>query len=145
MKNPEVYQLFVYGSLRSGFRSSAYEYISRYFDLVGEAKVKGELYDLGSYPAAKPTNNSKFIIGELYRIRNEKEFTWAIGQLDDYEGVSVDFDEMQLYRREITEVHIDNKVTNAWIYWYVGDVKDKPVIDSGDVLQYMEQKKQSLS
>ena len=145
MKNPEVYQLFVYGSLRSGFHSPAYEYISRYFDLVGEAKVKGELYDLGTYPAARPTDNNKFIVGELYRIRNENEFTWAIGQLDDYEGVSVDFDEMQLYRREITEVHIDNKVTNAWIYWYVGDVKGKPVIDSGDVLQYMEQKKQSLS
>jgi len=145
MKNQEVYQLFVYGSLRSGFRSPAYEYISRYFDLVGEGKVKGELYDLGTYPAARPTDNNKFIIGELYRIRNEKEFAWAIGQLDDYEGVSVDFDEMQLYRREITEVHIDNKVTNAWIYWYVGDVKDKPVIDSGDVLQYMEQKKQTLS
>ena len=145
MKNQEVYQLFVYGSLRSGFRSPAYEYISRYFDLVGEGKVKGELYDLGTYPAARPTDNNKFIIGELYRIRNEKEFAWAIGQLDDYEGVSVDFDEMQLYRREITEVHIDNKVTKAWIYWYVGDVKDKPVIDSGDVLQYMEQKKQSLS
>ena len=144
MKNQEVYQLFVYGSLRSGFRSPAYEYISRYFDLVGEGKVKGELYDLGTYPAARPTDNNKFIIGELYRIRNEKEFAWAIGQLDDYEGVSVAFDEMQLYRREITEVQIDNKITNAWIYWYVGDVKDKPVIDSGDVLQYMEQKKQPL-
>jgi len=145
MKNPEVYQLFAYGSLRSGFRSSAYEYISRYFDIVGNAKVKGELFDLGTYPAAKPTDKNKFIIGELYRIKNEKEFSWAIGQLDDYEGVDVAFDEMQLYRREITEVHIDNKITNAWIYWYVGDVKDKPVIDSGDVLQYMEQKKQSLS
>ena len=135
----------MYGSLRSGFRSSAYEYISRYFDLVGEGKVKGELYDLGTYPAARPTDNNKFIIGELYRIRNEKEFAWAIGQLDDYEGVNVAFDEMLLYRREITEVQVDNKITNAWIYWYVGDVKDKPVIDSGDVLQYMEQKKQSLS
>jgi len=145
MKNPEVYQLFAYGSLRSGFHSSAYEYISRYFDIVGNAKVKGELFDLGTYPAAKPTDKNKFIIGELYRIKNEKEFSWAIGQLDDYEGVDVAFDEMQLYRREITEVHIDNKITNAWIYWYVGDVKDKPVIDSGDVLQYMEQKKQSLS
>ena len=145
MKNPEVYQLFAYGSLRSGFRSSAYEYISRYFDIVGNAKVKGELFDLGTYPAAKPTDKNKFIIGELYRIKNEKEFSWAIGQLDDYEGVDVAFDEMQLYRREITEVHIDNKITNAWIYWYIGDVKDKPVIDSGDVLQYMEQKKQSLS
>jgi gamma-glutamylcyclotransferase (GGCT)/AIG2-like uncharacterized protein YtfP len=145
MKSPEVYQFFAYGSLRSGFRSPAYEYISRYFDLVGDAKVKGELFDLGTYPAAKPTGTNKFIIGELYRIRNEKEFAWAIGQLDDYEGVNVAFDEMLLYRREITEVQIDNKVTNAWIYWYVGDVKDKPVIESGDVLQYMEQKKQSLS
>ena len=145
MKNPVANQLFVYGSLRSGFHSPAYEYISRYFDLVGEAKVKGELFDLGSYPAAKPTDKNKFIIGELYRIRNENEFGWAMGQLDDYEGVHVDFDETQLYRREITEVHIDDNTTNAWIYWYVGDVKDKPVIDSGDVLQYMEQKKQSLS
>lgn len=145
MKNPEIYQLFVYGSLRSGFHSPAYEYISRYFDLVGNARVKGELFDLGTYPAAKPTVANKFIIGELYRIRNENEFAWAIGQLDDYEGVNAAFDEMQLYRREIAEVHIDNKVTNAWIYWYIGDVNDKPVIDSGDVLQYMEQKKQSLS
>ena len=141
MKDPEVYQLFVYGSLRSGFHSPAYEYISRYFDLVGEAKVKGELFDLGTYPAAKTSNENKFVIGELYRIRNENEFGWAMGQLDDYEGVHVGFDETQLYQREITEVQLDNKATSAWIYWYVGDVKDKPVIASGDVLQYMEQKK----
>lgn len=141
MKNPEVYQLFVYGSLRSGFRSPAYEYISRYFDLVSDAKVKGKLYDLGDYPAAIPTSEDKFIVGELYRIRNEKEFSWAIGQLDDYEGVNVAFDETLLYRRDIAEVHIDDKITPAWIYWYYGDVENKPVIESGDVLQYLEQKK----
>ena len=141
MKRSGICQLFVYGSLRSGFRSPAYEYISRYFDLVGEAKVKGKLFDLGEYPAAKSTDENKFIIGELYKIRNENEFGWAIGQLDDYEGVHVDADETQLYMRDITEVHIDDKITNAWIYWYQGDVNDKPVIESGDVLQYMEQKK----
>ena len=141
MKNPEVYQLFVYGSLSSGFRSPAYEYISRYFDLGGHAKVKGKLYDLGEYPAAKPTNEDKFIIGELYRIRHEKEFSWAIGQLDDYEGVNVAFDETTLYRRDLVEVYIDDKSTSAWIYWYDGDVENKPVIESGDVLQYMEQKR----
>jgi gamma-glutamylcyclotransferase (GGCT)/AIG2-like uncharacterized protein YtfP len=141
MKNPDVYQLFVYGSLRSGFRSPAYEYISRYFDLAGDAKVKGQLFDLGEYPAAQPTIEEKFIIGELYRIRNENEFGWAIGQLDDYEGVHVGFDETQLYRRDITEVFIDDKIIPAWIYWYYGDVENRPVIESGDVLQYMEQKK----
>jgi len=141
MKHPEVYQLFVYGSLRSGFRSPAYEYISRYFDLIGEAKVKGKLFDLGEYPAAKPTDENKFIIGELYKIRSENEFAWAIGQLDDYEGVHVGFDETQLYRRDITEVYVADTITKAWIYWYHGDLNDKPVIESGDVLQYMEQKK----
>jgi gamma-glutamylcyclotransferase (GGCT)/AIG2-like uncharacterized protein YtfP len=141
MKNPEVYQLFVYGSLRSGFRSPAYEYISRYFDLIGEAKVKGRLYDLGDYPAAKPSNENTYIIGELYRIRNEKEFSWAIGQLDDYEGVNVAFDETPLYVRDVAEVHIENTMIPAWIYWYQGDVENKPVISSGDVLQYKEQKK----
>lgn len=145
MKNPDVYQLFVYGSLRSGFRSPAYEYISRYFDLVGDAKVKGKLFDLGDYPAAKPTIEEKFIIGELYRIKHEKEFSWAIGQLDDYEGVDVAFDETALYRRDIAEVFINDTTTPAWIYWYDGDVQDKPVIESGDVLQYMEQKRNFIS
>lgn len=141
MNKTEVYQLFVYGSLRSGFRSPAYEYISRYFDLIGDAKVKGLLYDLGTYPAAKPANENKFIIGELYRIKHEKEFSWAMGQLDDYEGVTVAYDEMQLYRREIAEVHHNNSTTHAWMYWYNGDVREKPVIESGDVLEYMDQKK----
>ena len=141
MKNQEVYQLFVYGSLRSGFRSPAYEYISRYFDLVGEAKVKGELYDLGTYPAARPTDNNKFIIGELYRIRNEKEFAWAIGQLDDYEGVSFEPDEIQLFRRELVDVFKENATTSAWIYWYNGSVEGKPFIESGDLIQYLQQKK----
>ena len=141
MNKAEVYQLFVYGSLRSGFRSPAYEYISRYFDLVGDAKVKGELYDLGDYPAAIPGNENKFIIGELYRIRNTKEFSWAIAQLDDYEGVNVESDEKKLYHREIAEVYVDKNITHAWMYWYSGDVSNKPIIESGDVLQYMKQKK----
>jgi gamma-glutamylcyclotransferase (GGCT)/AIG2-like uncharacterized protein YtfP len=51
-------QLFVYGSLRSGFRSPAYEYISRYFTFVANAKVRGELYDLGSYPAGIKSNGN---------------------------------------------------------------------------------------
>lgn len=141
MKIPEVYQLFVYGSLRSGFRSPAYEYISQYFNLVGPAKVKGTLYDLGNYPAAKPAENENYIIGELYSIKHEKEFDWAIGQLDDYEGVDVAFDEVQLYRRELIEVFCNNQITHAWIYWYNGDVSGKPVVPSGDVLQHMIHKK----
>lgn len=140
MNRIEVYQLFVYGSLRSGFKSPAYEYISRYFTLIGEGKVRAELYDMGTYPAAKPTYEDKFVIGELYRIKHENEFSWAIGQLDDYEGITVDFDEVQLYRKELTEVFINDQITHAWVYWFNGDITGKPLIPSGDMLEFLKQK-----
>ena len=54
-----VYHLFVYGSLRKGFQSDAYQYISRYFKLCGSAKVKGILFDLGPYPAAVPGDDGQ--------------------------------------------------------------------------------------
>jgi len=140
MTNPGVYQLFVYGSLRSGFRSPVYEYISRFFKFIGEAKVKGKLYDMGSYPAGVPAEDESFIIGELYQAKNEHEFSWAIGQLDDYEGVAVEPDEVQLYRREVTEVHLNNDISKAWIYWYNGNVANRPVIASGDMMEYLHKK-----
>ncbi len=141
MTNARVYQLFVYGSLRSGFRSPAYEYISRFFTFIAEAKVRGILYDLGEYPAAVPSTEDKFIIGELYSITNESEFSWAIGQLDDYEGVTVEDDEEKLYYRDLAEVLINDSATSAWMYWYNGDVSGRPQIESGDVLQYIRDKK----
>jgi gamma-glutamylcyclotransferase (GGCT)/AIG2-like uncharacterized protein YtfP len=109
VNDPGIYHLFVYGSLRSGFPSHAYEYISRFFDLKGEAKVKGKLYDLGPYPAAVPTNDDSYITGELYYIKDESEFSWAIGQLDDYEGVNAEKEEVQLYRREPAEIFFNEE------------------------------------
>jgi gamma-glutamylcyclotransferase (GGCT)/AIG2-like uncharacterized protein YtfP len=141
MANPGIYHLFVYGSLRRGFHSHAYEYISRFFNFVGEAKAKGKLYDLGEYPAAIPTLEEVFIKGELYFIQDPSEFSWAIGQLDDYEGVNVEEGEKQLYRRELADVYMNDKIIFAWIYWYNGEVNGKPVVASGDILEYMQAKK----
>jgi len=135
-----IYHLVVYGSLRSGFHSSAYEYISRFFNFIGGAKVKGKLFDMGSYPAAVPVSEDAFVTGELYVIKDDSDFSWAIGQLDDYEGVNVESDEMQLYRRELTDVFINNEITPAWIYWYGGNVSGRPEIVSGDLMEYLQHK-----
>lgn len=132
--------LFVYGSLRSGFNSDAYQYISRYFSFVANAKVKGKLYDLGEYPAALPTDENFFIVGELYWLKNEEEYNWAIEQLDDYEGLNVEAGEKPLYRREIATIFADNKTAEAWIYWYNNDIEGMPFIKSGDVLEYKKLK-----
>jgi gamma-glutamylcyclotransferase (GGCT)/AIG2-like uncharacterized protein YtfP len=136
----ENYNLFVYGSLRSGFRNPVYQYLTKYFHLVGEAVVKGRLYDQGEYPVAKPTGEEKFISGELYAINNPLEFSWAIGQLDDYEGLNAEADETVLYKREEVIAYHNGQPHKAWIYWYNGDVTGKPEIESGDLLQYLQQK-----
>jgi gamma-glutamylcyclotransferase (GGCT)/AIG2-like uncharacterized protein YtfP len=140
MPDQTIYPLFVYGSLLSGFKSPAYEYISRFFNLIGKGKVKGKLYDMGEYPAATPASEDVFIQGESYLIKNESEFSWAIGQLDDYEGITPEPGEVPLYRRELTSVIMDDKTITAWIYWYNGSIIGKPHIASGDVLLWHAKK-----
>ncbi len=135
------YQLFVYGSLRRGFHHAAYEYIRRYFDFVSDARVHGKLYDMGEFPAAVPTTTGEVIIGELYCIREIDELDWALGQLDDYEGVNPEENEPLLYRRDRSIVVLpDGTETTAYIYWFNGDITGKPIIASGDVLQYVSGK-----
>jgi gamma-glutamylcyclotransferase (GGCT)/AIG2-like uncharacterized protein YtfP len=141
MTNPGIFQLFVYGSLRSGFRSPVYEYISRFFTFVGEAKVKGKLFDLGEYPAGIPVTDDVFIKGELYTAKNPQEFSWAIGQLDDYEGLNAEEGEQPLYYRSISTAYIDDQLTDAWVYWYNGDITGKRFVESGDILEYLKNKK----
>ena len=87
---------------------------------------------MGEYPAALPTTEDKFIIGELYKIKNEDEFGWAMGQLDDYEGVVVEDDpQQQLYpmpmnAHERDEVFVgrlrrDETQPNTLNMWFVSD------------------------
>lgn len=100
---------------------------------------------MGEYPAAKPSSEGQLIIGELYVINNKDQFGFAIAQLDDYEGVNGEEGEEALFRREITTVQDeDGKQTEAWVYWFNGSINNNPIIQSGDVLKYLELKKHSL-
>ena len=133
------YSLFVYGSLRRDFGHPAFEYIGRYFQFVAQGEVRGLLYDLGEYPAAIPTNEDRFIVGELYVIKEPGEFSYAIAQLDDYEGLNPEEGE-ELYRREIAQIRTADGTSEAWLYWYNGSVEGYPVIESGDMLAYLKEK-----
>ncbi len=142
MESPASHHLFVYSSLRKGFHQSAYVYITQFFSFVSTAKAKGILSNSGSEPVATPAAENFFIKGELYKLNKEDDFSWVFGQLDDYEGLDTEQGEQPLYRRELTTVYKDDgSVTDAWVYWYNGDVRGKPVITSGNVLEYPELKK----
>ena len=135
-----VFRLFVYGSLRSGFRNPAYEYLTRYFHLMGEAVVQGKFYDKGEYPVAITATGDSFIHGELYESNSPDEFGWAIEQLDDYEGLNVEVGETPMYKRELISAFQNGKACDAWIYWYNGSVENLQEIAIGDVLKYIQQK-----
>ena len=141
--NSTSYKIFVYGSLRSGFRNLAYEYLTRYFKYSGEALVKGKFFDAGSHPVALPTEDEHFILGELYSMHSEDEFSWAFEQLDDYEGLNVETGETPLYKRNLVEVFQNGETEIAWIYWYNKSTEGMPEIETGDVMRYLQQKNQS--
>lgn len=97
---------------------------------------------MGDYPVGTPTSEKYFIRGELYRINDETEFSFAIGQLDDYEGIVPEEEQSSSYKRELALVFREGKdEVYAWTYWYTGEVKGKPVIESGDVMEYVKSKK----
>ena len=140
-RNPSAYvcqQLFVYSSLRKGFHDARYLYLTKFFDFVCKAEVKGILSISELGPVASQLSENHFIKGELYHLKKEDDFSWVFGQLDEYEGLTPPPDEQSLFRREVTTVYKeDGSVTDAWIFWYNADVSDKPVIASGDILEYM--------
>ncbi|MFS8083646.1 MAG: gamma-glutamylcyclotransferase [Ginsengibacter sp.] len=134
-------QFFVYSSLRKGFNQPAYEYIAKYFEFACNGRVKGILSDSGNMAVGTPCQEDHFLIGELYKLKNDRDLEWVFAQLDGYEGVSSTPDEPVLYRREIVKVLQDNNlVSESWIYWYNGDVRSMPVIESGDIFEYLKSK-----
>lgn len=138
--NQHIHHLFVYGSLLSGFQHPAYEYVSRYFTLVSPAVTNGNIFDLGEYPGAVQSSPPDLIHGELYKVNHVDEFSFAIKQLDDYEGFLVEHGEVPLFRRESVDVRNGNVITTAWIYWYNREVEGCPLIPGGDALTYWKQK-----
>ncbi|MBO9633925.1 MAG: gamma-glutamylcyclotransferase [Chitinophagaceae bacterium] len=138
--NQQIHHLFVYGSLLSGLQHPAYAYVSRHFTLVSPATTPGNIYDMGEYPGAVPGHPPALIHGELYKVNHADEFSFAIKQLDDYEGFLVEPGEVPLFRREPVDVNHNNAITTAWIYWYNRAVAGCTLIPNGDALTYWKQK-----
>jgi gamma-glutamylcyclotransferase (GGCT)/AIG2-like uncharacterized protein YtfP len=124
---PMCTRIFVYSSLREGFQNIAYSYISKYFNFECAASIKGILRNVAGHVVCTPTFNSLLIKGDLYQLKEPKSFSWAFGQLDDYEGLSATPEEPALYHRALAPVLTENGTAKeAWVYWYIGDIREKP-------------------
>lgn len=123
--------LFVYGTLRRDAGHAMHDLLARHGTFLGEARVCGRLFDLGSYPGMTVGGDEGVVLGELYEIASD----WAafIARLDAYEGCGADDPEPHQYRRELVmAVRASGPPVEAWAYVLNVDPAGWPRIASGD-------------
>lgn len=122
--------VFVYGTLRSGWPQHK-ELLARKATLVAPATIKGQLFDLGSYPGLwlGQARSKGTVLGELYRLKSPK----LLEALDDYEGCGPSDSQPHEYRRVIGRVTADDGTEyQCWVYALRVRPKNATLIASGD-------------
>jgi gamma-glutamylcyclotransferase (GGCT)/AIG2-like uncharacterized protein YtfP len=120
-------QLFVYGTLRPP-RGDVPRADCRFYSDIASYVVRRELaklpdallYDLGTYPGARPGPGT--VVGDLLRVRPE-----ALAVTDRIEG------HPRFFVRQRAAVHSEDGMVTAWVYWAPEAMcADQPRIPGGD-------------
>jgi len=122
--------LFVYGTLMSGAGHRMGARLQREARLVGLARIKGRLYDLGAYPALVETGPADGDVhGEVFELIDpSRSLRW----LDAYEGIVPGREAHSEYARVERTVRLeDGRELTAWFYIYRAPVHGRPIIESG--------------
>jgi gamma-glutamylcyclotransferase (GGCT)/AIG2-like uncharacterized protein YtfP len=124
-------QLFVYGTLRKGSRNSMHHMLAQGATLVGRARMRGRLFDLGEYPGFVPSDTvPEWVHGELYALANSAQM---LARLDAYEGCSPGDPRPHEFERLRREVRMESGASvQAWVYVYARSVSGRAQIVSGD-------------
>lgn len=126
--------LFVYGTLMSsavgGQGAAQRARLLREARLVGEATVRGQLYDLGDFPGVILNGEAHTIIhGELVRLDDAET---ALAWLDLYEEISPGGSPTDLYQRVMTVASLAGGERIAcWIYELRGPANGLKVLSDG--------------
>ena len=132
---PEL--IFFYGTLMTPFNRTARLRIDRHLTFKGAGTIEGALFDLGIYPAAIPSADSR-VNGEVYRMSDGEN---VLAVLDELEGHRPTEPDTSLYRRIETPVTMgDGRVAQAWVYFYNAPLGQAQRIESGDYLDHLKMK-----
>ena len=126
--------IFFYGTLMAGFARRRRAGIDDKLTYMGRGQIRGQLFDLGLYPAAVPGPEGQ-VWGEVYRTDAPEEVLRA---LDDIEGYRADDPDKSLYVRQLAEVSLPGGQTDrAWVYFYNAPLGQAQLIASGDYLAHV--------
>jgi len=128
--------LFVYGSLRNGFKNRYARFLQMGSELLGTAYTLGKLYDIGGYPGLKLSNDvTEQVWGDIYRVGNAQKI---YPMLDIYEESGNAFPKPNEYIKELISVNFNGGELSAICYMYNRPVENLPRIHSGDFMLYRE-------
>ena len=129
--------VFFYGTLMSGFKREGRARVESKLASMGRGSIGAALFDLGIYPAAIPSADSR-VNGEVYRISDVEN---VLAVLDELEGHRPDEPDTSLYRRIETPVTMeDGHIAQAWVYFYNAPLGRAERIESGDYLEHLRVK-----
>jgi len=98
--------LFVYGTLRKAFGHEMHHRLERAARCIGNATVRGALYDLGSYPGLVISGDDADLArGEVYALDPDRAQA-TLADLDRYEGCATTDPEPHEYRRETVRARL---------------------------------------
>jgi gamma-glutamylcyclotransferase (GGCT)/AIG2-like uncharacterized protein YtfP len=119
--------LFVYGTLLPGHAPQEMRSVCERLKYMGPARLAGQLFDLGPYPAAIIASEG-CIQGELVEIDSDQ--TWRA--LDDYEGCPRPGEGEGLFRRvRAIATLASGRTVDCWIYVYNRDLSGAKLVECG--------------
>jgi gamma-glutamylcyclotransferase (GGCT)/AIG2-like uncharacterized protein YtfP len=122
--------VFFYGTLLPRFAPAEIEPTVRKLRRVGRGFIRGQLFDLGSYPGAILTRNGSPIKGQVFEIPDDPEI---LDRLDEYEGFDPSNPESSLFVRKRRHAELeDGRKVPCWVYAYNGPVKAARAVGGGD-------------
>ena len=126
--------VFFYGTLMTPFNRTGRLRLDQHLSFMGRGTIHAALFDLGIYPAAVPTSDSR-VTGEVYEL---SEPVPALRALDELEGYRPTDPETSLYTRTRTLVSMDDGTdVEAWAYFYNAPLGRAERIESGDYLEHL--------
>jgi gamma-glutamylcyclotransferase (GGCT)/AIG2-like uncharacterized protein YtfP len=122
--------LFVYGTLSPQHAPPEIAATVRRLRPVGQASIRGRLYDLGEYPGAILSERSRSVIrGEVFELPGDKG---TLTSLDNYEGFEPNKQSSSLFLRRARPVTMDDGTRlRCWVYIYNGTTKGAQPLASG--------------
>ena len=130
--------LFVYGTLLNHFKNDTLLAVEKFLKFKSNGYLKGNLYDLGEYPAVvEDAGTSEKVKGEIYLINNPEK---VFDILDEYEGVNEVEPEYKRKKKVVTLS--EGKKIKSWVYVYKKQLEPSlKKIVGGDYISFMKNRK----